>query len=364
MELQIQFIKVFIYSTVYGSCALLLLLLIRKVTGKIIIPEARMCLWWAAVFTFIFTLIVFPKGNFTNVYIKNGYAIPPIHINFKILGELDKGHLLLRTGDIEYVISAFYNGSQKILHRGNANLMLNIAFFTLLSGMLFYLILNIVRYVKLKKKAESFEECDDQSIKQYVQQDALFYGIQPPVIKKVPGEFLKEVPCTCVIGFLSPVLLIISKQWEILSEEQKSAVITHEIYHIRKKDNVLNVFFILLQALQWFNPVVWIGLKYLRQDLECLRDAQIIKHFTCEKQKAYANAIISIAQMNSKKYRTFMHSGMLCSSGGSCRAWLLQEKNVIRRSLGLLIAIMFILMVLYAVLEKETFALIGTTYGY
>lgn len=324
-------------------------------------PEARMCLWWAVIFTFVSTLTVFPKSNFATVYFKNNHAFPPINISFNILGELDKGYFL-RTGDIEYVFRAFKNGSWKVLHKGNANLMLNIVFFSLLFGTLLYLILNIIRYIKLKKKVEGFNECEDESIKQYVKQDALFYGIQPPVIKKVSRKFFSEVPCACVIGFQSPVLLIISEQWEILSEEQKKAIITHEIYRIKKKDNVFNAFCILLQSIQWFNPVVWIGLKYLRQDLECFRDAQIIQNYTCEKQKDYVNAIVSIAQMNSKKYRTFMHSGMLCSSGGSCRAWTLQVKNMVLRSLGLAIASLFVLMLLYAILKKGTPAFISTTY--
>lgn len=362
MEWQIQFFKVFIYSTIYGSAALLILLLIRKIVGKKIQPRERMCLWWVVIFTFVLTLTIFPKGDFTSSYTYNKYAFPPIHINFKIFGELIKENTFSRTGDIEYSVSAFYNGSWETLCNGNGNLILSVAFFSLLTGMLFYLLSSFIRFIMLKKKVKDFKECDDENIKQYVQQDALFYDIEPPIIKKVPQKFFNEVPCACVMGFLSPILLIISEQWEILSKEQKQAVITHEVYHIKKKDNVLNIFCILLQSLQWFNPLVWIGFKYLRQDLECLRDTQIIEYFTSEEQKNYAKAIVSIAGMNSKKYRTSMHSGMLCSSGIGYRIWLLQSKNTKWSRLGLLITILFILVFLYVILKKETLGLLSSTF--
>jgi|GEM_PF-2712091 len=93
-----------------------------------------------------------------------------------------------------------------------------------------------------------------------------------------------------------------------------------------------------------------------------IRFFEVIEYFTSGEKRNYAGAIVSIAGMNSKKYRTSMHSGMLCSSGIGYRIWLLQKENKRWSRLGLIITIIFALIFLYAVVKKETLGIFGHTF--
>ncbi len=362
MEWQIRFIEVIVYSSIYGSAALLLLLLIRKIAGKKINPGERMLLWWAVILAFILTMTIFPKGNFTTMYVNRGYGFPPIYMNFDIFGELKDDNIFVKTGDIQVTVTAFIKGSWKILWSGNGNLLLNITFILYLTGLIFTILFYLITFIQLNRKLKSYLSSEDEKITQYIQHDALFYGIRPPSIILVPQKFFKKIICPCVVGYFSPALMIVSEQWEKLSMEQRQAVITHEIYHIKRKDNFLNLFLILIQALQWFNPVVWFGFKYLRQDLECLRDTQIIQYLTGKEKIQYAKAIVAIAAMSKKKYTAAMHSGMLCSSGIGYRIWLLQNHDKRWNRWGIILILLFVGLLIYAISNKETFGLFTSRY--
>ena len=52
--------------------------------------------------------------------------------------------------------------------------------------------------------------------------------------------------------------------------------------------------FILL-AVHWYNPLVWICFKLLTVDIELACDERVVKNYTLEKRKSYAEALLSCA---------------------------------------------------------------------
>jgi bla regulator protein blaR1 len=60
-----------------------------------------------------------------------------------------------------------------------------------------------------------------------------------------------------VLGVFRPVLLLPIGIAGLLTQAQLEAVVAHELVHVRRRDNQWAALHALVQAIFWFNPVVW-----------------------------------------------------------------------------------------------------------
>jgi beta-lactamase regulating signal transducer with metallopeptidase domain len=60
-----------------------------------------------------------------------------------------------------------------------------------------------------------------------------------------------------VFGIRRPVLLLPSGIADRLTSPQLRAILTHELSHIRRRDNLATAIHMGLEALFWFHPLVW-----------------------------------------------------------------------------------------------------------
>lgn len=330
----------------------------RKIFGKKLRPFARMLLWYGIIIFIIFTMTLFKKGNFTRSYYSPDIQIPPIEIAFERLDTLvriDGRDTLQPTGDIRMRIINYSNAKS---YSFNGKVILHIVFFTWFLGVVTILFRYGKSYLRLNRKLKDYKVCDEKSIVGMISKEVLFLGADTPQVKLVPQKYFREIFTPCVIGFRIPTLLLIDEQWEQLDDNEKHAVIMHEMMHIYHFDNFFNLLLIILCTIQWFNPLIYVGFKLLRQDLECLRDKQILKRLSKENRYSYANAILKIATMSSKKYLNTLHSGMLLSSGIGFRMELLVDKKH-KIILSEMIAVFFLVILLGAMIFcKETISFI------
>jgi beta-lactamase regulating signal transducer with metallopeptidase domain len=89
------------------------------------------------------------------------------------------------------------------------------------------------------------------------------YGIERPVVLLENAE--TDVPVTW--GIVYPVILLPSSagQWD---EEQRIAVLTHELAHVKRFDALTQLLAQLALALLWFHPLVWMAVRRMRLERE------------------------------------------------------------------------------------------------
>ena len=89
------------------------------------------------------------------------------------------------------------------------------------------------------------------------------YGIERPVVLLENAE--TDVPVTW--GIVYPVILLPSTaaQWD---EEQRIAVLTHELAHVKRFDALTQLVAQLALALLWFHPLVWMAVRRMRLERE------------------------------------------------------------------------------------------------
>ncbi|HXW56136.1 MAG TPA: M56 family metallopeptidase [Candidatus Cybelea sp.] len=97
-----------------------------------------------------------------------------------------------------------------------------------------------------------------------------------------------------VIGWIRPAVLLPLTALTGLSDEQLEAIIAHELAHIRRLDNFVNLFQIVAETLLFYHPAVWWLSKRIRLEREnCCDDAALS---VCRDAAKYARALALMAE--------------------------------------------------------------------
>ena len=99
-----------------------------------------------------------------------------------------------------------------------------------------------------------------------------------------------------VIGLLRPRLLMPPHLPSSLSAQELRYVVLHELAHLKRGDLIVNWLLILLQALHWFNPVVWFAFWRMREDREPACDALVLAHRQPDDRRSYGRALVAVLE--------------------------------------------------------------------
>ncbi|MBM3788990.1 MAG: hypothetical protein FJW35_01415, partial [Acidobacteria bacterium] len=104
-----------------------------------------------------------------------------------------------------------------------------------------------------------------------------------------------EIKTPALYGFSTPVLLLPDGFTGRFSESEIRLVIMHELLHQRRADIAINWLTALLQAIHWFNPLVWYAMSCYRADRELACDAGVVEHLGTLHATEYARTIVRLA---------------------------------------------------------------------
>lgn len=105
----------------------------------------------------------------------------------------------------------------------------------------------------------------------------------------VSSELL--MPLTC--GFLRPRILLPASA-EHWSSSRLAAVLSHELAHVRRRDIAAQMAAHFIAALWWFQPLVWILRRTLREESELACDAEAIQSGL--RPSGYAAELLAVAK--------------------------------------------------------------------
>ncbi len=111
-----------------------------------------------------------------------------------------------------------------------------------------------------------------------------------------------------VVGVWRPVLLVPSGIEDDLTPQQLASVLTHELCHIRRRDNVTAAIHMIAEAVFWFYPVVWWIGSRLVDERERACDQEVLR--TCAEPRTYAEGIVNVC-------KRYVESPLTCVSGVS-----------------------------------------------
>lgn len=113
-------------------------------------------------------------------------------------------------------------------------------------------------------------------------------------MRKVPRLIALPACATpLAFGFIHPAV-VLPENCKAWTEARKRIVLLHELSHIRRRDAISQLFAGLVAALWWFQPLVWLLRRRLRQESEHACDARVLAAGV--RASDYAVELIDIAR--------------------------------------------------------------------
>lgn len=139
------------------------------------------------------------------------------------------------------------------------------------------------------------------------------HGVMPSLrIREIMAECMKEwgidrvIPVyllpnistpALTVGFW-PKLLLPADLTDTLSEQQLVYAIKHELTHYKRKDHLTGLLLRILEAVYWFNPVIWLTGRCMTADMETACDSMVIETLDERQKKQY---VLTLLDMFSSK---------------------------------------------------------------
>lgn len=116
------------------------------------------------------------------------------------------------------------------------------------------------------------------------------------VYKDLPLLRSPYVKTPLLFGIFSPCVVIPSDLKLHINTKEFECILQHELVHYKRKDLVLNLIFLLLQGLYWFNPLIHYFFHNMRKESELMCDFTVIRSLSADDQLVYGNTLFKIAQ--------------------------------------------------------------------
>lgn len=109
-----------------------------------------------------------------------------------------------------------------------------------------------------------------------------------------------------IVGIFSPVMFLPARIAERLNDSQLSAVMMHELCHLRRRDNLAAVLHMLVESVFWFHPLVWWMGARLIDERERACDEEVLA--LGSEPQAYAEGILKVCEF-------YLESPLACVAG-------------------------------------------------
>lgn len=97
-----------------------------------------------------------------------------------------------------------------------------------------------------------------------------------------------EVKSPFIMGVFRPEIYLPSD----MESEQRDYVLSHELAHLKRHDNLWKPLGFIILSVYWFNPVMWLAYILLCRDIESACDEKVIKEMTDEDRAGYSQALL------------------------------------------------------------------------
>lgn len=169
------------------------------------------------------------------------------------------------------------------------------------TGMLFYLILVFALDIRLRRRLKISTDRNGIGAEQARN---LLAQVSNELHLRCPTLLITSaVPVPAVTGLLRPAILLPPATLERLDEGELRLVLLHELAHLRRRDLWLNWLLALLQAVHWFNPILWWAFHRIRVEAEGAADGWVLHRCGAETPSRYGEALLRLLEVESSQLR-------------------------------------------------------------
>jgi beta-lactamase regulating signal transducer with metallopeptidase domain len=104
-----------------------------------------------------------------------------------------------------------------------------------------------------------------------------------------------------LVGIVRPVILLPAVAMTGWDSQQLEMVLLHELVHVRRWDNLVNLMQRIIESALFFHPVIWVISNWVRRDREHCCDAAVVGHM--REPQVYARLLVTLADQYSQGSR-------------------------------------------------------------
>jgi beta-lactamase regulating signal transducer with metallopeptidase domain len=103
----------------------------------------------------------------------------------------------------------------------------------------------------------------------------------------------RAVRAPILVGLFKPMILLPVALLSELTPQQLELILVHELAHVRRWDNLVNLIQRVAEGLLFFHPAVWVVSRWLRLEREHCCDAIVLRHV--DRPRMYVETLASLA---------------------------------------------------------------------
>ncbi len=153
-------------------------------------------------------------------------------------------------------------------------------------------ILNLISDIKIRRIRQASLPLQNRQIRELYASCLSEMNIK----KKFPLYSSAYLSSPVAAGLVKPVIILPIHMLSEFTEKEIRFILLHELTHIKHRDLFLNRFLALMQALYWYHPVVWIGLREMRKDQEVGCDLSVLSMLEENSYLDYGKTLIRFAE--------------------------------------------------------------------
>ncbi len=212
-------------------------------------------------------------------------------------------------------------------------------------------VLNMIRvlllYLNAVHKMNKLPDCEDTRVQNMV--DGIVKEYQKNV--RIPVKRYSRISAPSIIGMKKVVILMPTGD---IKMEGMEGILRHEVAHYMHGDMIIRFIWMLVMALNWWNPVVYILNTQLVKLLEIRADEKATQKMNGKEVSAYGLVLIEYAKQAGKKKKLKRGISLLGSGNWLIRKrvevlskkYLRTKRDVIINYVCMVVAIAFMLFVM------------------
>jgi len=117
------------------------------------------------------------------------------------------------------------------------------------------------------------------------------------ITRKVTVAICDRISTPILVGLVRPTILLPAQAVTGWSPDQLELVLLHELAHVRRWDNLVNLLQRVIESLLFFHPAVWLVSAWVRAEREHCCDAIVVRQ--TGQPEAYAATLASLTETSS-----------------------------------------------------------------
>jgi beta-lactamase regulating signal transducer with metallopeptidase domain len=155
-------------------------------------------------------------------------------------------------------------------------------------AVLLYYIINYFVFVRLHRRRNIAANKEELAMLSELCEYNLFF---------VPKLYRNPLAATpMLIGVFRPMLILPDREY---TAKQLRAVMLHELTHLRRGDVLIKWLCVLVSAVHWFNPIVWLVRREIDRACELSCDEAVIRNLDADGKQNYGDTLIYVADRKS-----------------------------------------------------------------